>query len=396
MATETSVDVMTLEFTPEMAVACRRAGRNMPCPHGSGRKVKFCPCPVLHPTEVAAVPWDVERTVSEDMAVFMLAPRFTDVLPGAWETFTDGDSWPGSMQSLFTTKDQMTVARFVDWFLRAFPMPRYHDRTPAQLFALDRADRIGPSGRRAAGAYAESVPMLLEVTEYVAGETFKARDLLTGQEHTIFIAPDLEFVEDFGPGWILWTFAYTVDGMTRVSAAGISLPATAGETLVAAVREAVGENPDLATLRTAFPALARRGAEIKKGVEEDEKPKWTHAVYTTDDPDAAIATLTADDDFGVYESKEVLPRSASPFSWSLPEGETGERFVAVGAGRVVLAASSAELLATSRPALEAKLGDIATFVAETDEPVVLLLRRSWQPKGAEQPAESAAETPATE
>ena len=177
MATET-VDVTTLEFTPEMAVACRRAGRNMPCPHGSGRKVKFCPCPVLHPQEAATVPWDVEKTVGEDMAVFMLAPRFNDVLPAAWGRFTDGDAWPGSMQALFTSKDQTTVARFVDWFLRAHPMPRYHDRTPAQLFAQDRADRIGPAGRRAAAAYAESVPALLEVTEYTAGERLVARDLL--------------------------------------------------------------------------------------------------------------------------------------------------------------------------------------------------------------------------
>ena len=79
----------------------------------------------------------------------------------------------------------------------------------------------------------------------------------------------------------------------------------------------------------------------------------------------------------------MLPRSASPFSWPAPEGEEGERFVAVGAGRVVLAASSAALLASSRPALEAKLGDHAIFLTESDEPTVILLRRSWQPKTAD-------------
>lgn len=389
MATET-VDVTTLEFTPEMATACRRAGRNMPCPHGSGRKVKFCPCPVLHPREAASVPWDVEKTVGEDMAVFMLAPRFSDVLPAAWGRFTGGDSWPGSMQALFTTKDQTTVSRFVDWFLRAHPMPRYHDRTPAQLFAQDRADRIGPAGRRAAAAYAESVPALLEVTEYTAGERLVVRDLLNDRTHEVFLAPELEFKDEFGPGWMIWSFLYLLDGMARISAAGVAVPPAGAEDLKAAVREAAGEKPDIAALRDAFPTVIKRAAEIEKSLEDAAKPQWTHAVYTVEDPDDAIALLTADEDLTVYESKEVLPRAARPFSWPLPEGERGERFVAVGAGRVVLAASSPELLAASRPALEAKLGHRATFVTETDEPTVILLRRSWQPKGADQPTNSEA------
>lgn len=389
MATET-VDVTTLEFTPEMAATCRRAGRNMPCPNGSGRKVKFCPCPVLHPQEAATVPWEIEKTVGEDMAVFLLAPRFNDVLPGAWERFTEGDSWPGSMQALFTAKDQVTVARFVDWFLRAYPMERYHERTPATLFAQDRADRIGPAGRRAAAAYAESVPALLEVTEYVAGERLAARDVLTGQTHNVFLSPELEFKDEFGPGWAIWTFVYTLDGMTRISTAGVALPPTGAEQLIASVREAVGEKPAIAALREAFPALIRQAAAIEKGLEEAEKPRWVHAVYTVEDPDDAVALLTADEDFVVYEGKEVLPRAASPFSWPLPEGESGERFVALGAGRAVLAASSREVLATSRPALEAKLGQRLSFVTETEEPTVLLLRRSWQPKGDDQPANSEA------
>ncbi len=389
MATET-VDVTTLEFTPEMATACRRAGRNMPCPNGSGRKVKFCPCPVLHPREAATVPWEIEKTVSEDMAVFLLAPRFNDVLPGAWERFTEGDSWPGSMQALFTSKDQLTVSRFVDWFLRAYTMERYHDRTPATLFAQDRADRIGPAGRRAATAYAESVPALLEVTEYTAGKRLVARDVLTGETHNVFLSPELEFKDEFGPGWAIWTFIYTLDGMARVSAAGVALPPAGTEQLTAAAREALGEKPDLAALRAAFPALIRRGAEIEKTLEEAEKPQWVHAVYTVENPDDAIALLTADNDFTAYEGKEVLPRAASPFAWPLPESESGERFVVVGSGRVVLAASSRDLLATSRPALEAKLGQRVAFVTETDEPTVLLLRRSWQPTGNDQPVNSEA------
>ncbi len=389
MATET-VDVTTLEFTPEMAVACRRAGRNMPCPHGSGRKVKFCPCPVLHPQEAATVPWDVEKTVGEDMAVFLLAPRFNDVLPGAWERFTGGDAWPGSMQALFTAKDQTTVARFVDWFLRAYPMPRYHDRTPAQLFAQDRADRIGPTGRRAAAAYAESVPALLEVTEYTAGERLVTRDLLNDTTRDVFLSPELEFKEDFGPGWTIWSFIYLLDGMARLSAAGVAVPPAGADELKAAVRALTGEKPDLAALRDAFPAAITRAAAIEKSLEDAEKPHWTHAVYTVEDADDAIALLTAAEELTVYESKEVLPRSASPFSWPLPEGERGERFVAVGSGRVVLAASSRDLLAASRTALETMLGQRATFVTETDEPAVMLLRRSWQPRGADQPANSEA------
>jgi hypothetical protein len=269
-------------------------------------------------------------------------------------------------------------------------MERYHDRTPATLFAQDRADRIGPAGRRAAAAYAESIPALLEVTEYVAGERLVARDALTGQTHNVFLSPELEFKDEFGPGWAIWTFLYTLDGMARLSAAGIALPPPGAEELAAAVREAVGEQPETAALRDAFPALIRRGAAIEKSLDEAAKPQWVHAVYTVEGPDDAVAILTADDDFTVYEGKEVLPRAASAFSWPLAEGESGERFVAVGSGRVVLAASARELLVASRAALEAKLGQRVAFVTETDEPIVLLLRRSWEPKGSDQPANSEA------
>ena len=387
----TTVDVTTLEFTPEMAATCRHAGRNMPCPHGSGRKVKFCPCPVLHSTTAESVPWDVEKTIGEDMAVFMLAPRFNDVLPGAWEQFTDGDSWPGSMQALFTSKDQLTVARFVDWFLRAFPMPRYHDRTPTVLFAQDRADRIGPTGRRAAAAYAESAPALLEVTDYAAGERLRVKRPLHGS------------------GVSRSSSRRNSSSKTSSAPAGRSTPSPTSSTarcasppraspyrhagrraVIAAVKEAVGAKPDTATIRATFPVLIKRAAEIEKEMEEAEKPAWTHAstpsrIGRRDHGPPRKTTISA-----VYESKEVLPRSASPFSWPVPEGEAGERFVAVGAGRVVLAASSPDLLATSRPALETKLGHRAIFVTETDEPVVLLLRRSWSPKTDVQPVTSEA------
>lgn len=376
----TTVDVTTLEFTPEMAAACRRAGRNQPCPHGSGRKVKFCPCPVLHPTEAAAVPYEVEKTISEDMAVFLLAPRFADVLPGAWGTFTGGDAWPGSMQALFTTKDQITVARFVDWFLHAFPMPRFGGRTPAQLFAQDRADRIGPAGRRAAAAKAESVPALLRVTAYTANEELKVRDLLADAEREVALTPDMELPDDLAPDWVLYSFVHPLDGTWRMSTAGLAIKPAGAEPMIAAVRAVVGENPDTQALRDTYPALIRAGVEIQQAYEKAEQPQWIHAVYTAEDPDAVIATLTRDDDLTVYEGKEVLPRAASPFAWPLPEGEEEERFVAVGAGRVVLAASSPEILAMSRTALAAKLGDGLTFVTESTEPTVILLRRSWQPK----------------
>ena len=282
-----------------MAVACRRAGRNQPCPHGSGRKVKFCPCPVLHPQQAATVPWDVEKTVGEDMAVFLLAARFNDVLPNAWETFTDGDKWPGSMQALFTSKDHFTVARFVDWFLRSFPMPRFNGRTPAQLFAQDRADRIGPAGRRVTAAYAESVPALMEVTAYSAGEELKVRDLLTNEEHEVALTPDMELPDDLAASWVLYTFVHTLNDVWRMSTAGLAIKPAGGEPMIAAVHEAVGTKPDATKLRETFPALIRRGVEIQKELEEAEKPQWVHAVYTAEDSDSVVERLQADDDLTV-------------------------------------------------------------------------------------------------
>jgi hypothetical protein len=379
----TTVDVTTIDFTPEMAASCRHAGRNQPCPHGSGRKVKFCPCPVLHPQEAASVPWDVEKTVGEDMAVFLLAARFNDVLPNAWKEFTDGDSWPGSMQALFTTKDHFTVARFVDWFIRSFEMPRFNNRTPAQLFAQDRSDRIGPAGRRVAAAYVESVPALMEVTAYTANDELKVRDILTGAPHEVTLTPDMELPDDLAAGWVLYTFVHTLNDVWRMSTAGLAIKPAGGEPMIAAVREAVGTEPDRETLRRTYPALIRAGAAIQKDLDEAEKPLWVHAVYTAEGPEAVIEQLTADDDLTVYEGSEVLPRSASAFSWPIPEGEEGERFIAIGAGRVVLAASSPALLAASRTALEGKLADRASFLIDSDEPTVILLRRSWQPKSDE-------------
>src|SRR5262249_31786201 len=146
------------------------------------------------------------------------------------------------------------------------------------------------------------------------------------------------------------------------------------------VKEAVGEKSDAAMMRETFPKLIKRAAEIEKEYEDSEKPQWTSAVYTVADPDEALDTLSDDEEFEDYEGEEVFPRTASPFTWPLPEDESGERIVAIGAGRVVLSASSPEILAASRPALEAKLGDQLTFLTETNEPIVLPLRRSWEPK----------------
>jgi len=288
LATETNIDVTTLEFTPVMAQQCRRAGRNVLCPQGSGRKVKFCPCPMLHPAHEDDVPWEVEKTVGEDMAVFMLAPRFSDALPPAWENFTDGDPWPGSMQTLFTTRDQFTIARYVDWFLRAWPLPRYSGKTPAELFASERADRIGPAGRRAAAAYAASTPALVRIEEYVPGVRMVVTNLLTNHREEALLTTDMQMPEEIGVGWVLWSFYHTLNGMARVSPAAVALPPEGEATMLSAVREAVGDAPTVATLRTAFPALVRRGAALRKEIDDATGPKWRHAVYTTEAQETVV------------------------------------------------------------------------------------------------------------
>jgi len=381
LATEVGVDVTRLEFSPEMARQCRTAGRNAPCPHGSGRKVKFCPCPVLHPAQAdaQAVPWEVEKTVGEDMAVFMLAPRFADTLPAAWTRFTDGEAWPGSLQNLFTTRDQFTVARFVDWFLRAYPLSRYNDRTPASLFAAERADRIGPTGRRAAAAYAASTPALVRVEEYTANERMTVTNLLTGERVEALLTADMQMPDEIGVGWVLWSFMHTLNDTARVSPAAVALPATNEAEMLAAVREAVGENPTQATLREVYPALVRRGDALRKQHDDAEKTQWVHAIYTAPDEAAAVAVLREDETFAPYSGKETFPRAGVAFDWTLPEGEEGERFVAVAANRVVLAASSPEVLAEGRVELTAVLRGVATFLTESDEPAATLLRRSWTP-----------------
>lgn len=393
MATETNVDVTKLEFTPVMAQQCRRAGRNVPCPQGSGRKVKFCPCPVLHPAHEDDVPWDVEKTVGEDMAVFMLAPRFSDALPPAWENFTDGDAWPGSMQTLFTTKDQFTIARYVDWFLRAWPLPRYGGKTPAELFASERADRIGPAGRRAAAAYAASTPALVRTEEYVPGTRMVVTNLLTGTREEALLTSDMQMPEEIGVGWVLWSFYHTLNGMARVSPAAVALPPEGEATMLSAVREAVGDAPTTATLRAAFPALVRRGAALRKEIDDATGPKWRHAVYTTDAQETVVKLLTANDLFTPYEGAMEFPRATTAFAWPITDGAgddtTGERFVAIGAGRVVLAATGSDLLARSRPELEGELSGLATFLAESTESAATLLRRSWKPGTAETEPEAA-------
>lgn len=375
----TQVDVTRLAFSPAMARQCRTAGRNTPCPHSSGRKVKFCPCPVLHPVQADAqvVPWEVEKTVGEDMAVFMLAPRFADALPLAWTAFTDGEAWPGSLQALFTTRDQYTVARFVDWFLRSYPLPRYNGRTPAALFAAERADRIGPAGRRAAAAYAASTPALVRVEEYTPNERMTVTNLLTGERVEALLTADMQMPDEIGVGWVLWSFLHTLNGTARVSPAAVALPPTGEGEMLAAVREAVGENPTQATLREVYPALVRRGDTLRKRYDDAEKTPWSHAVYAAPDEAAAVAALREDETFVAYSGTETFPRNTVAFDWPLPEGEEGERFVAVAANRVVLAASSPAVRADSRVELDAVLRGVATFLTESDEPTATLLRRSW-------------------
>jgi len=385
----TEVEVTTLEFTPAMAQQCHRAGRNMQCPQGSGRKVKFCPCPVLHPAHEENVPWEIERTVGEDMAVFMLAPRFSDALPPAWGTFTDGDTWPGSMQALFSSKDQFTIARYVDWFLRAYPLPRYNEQTPAALFASERGDRIGPTGRRAATAYAASAPALVRIEEYTPSVRMSVTNLLTNVREDALLTADMQMPEEIGAGWVLWGFYHTLNDTARVSPASVALPPEGEATMLSAVREAVGDAPSAAALRAAYPALVRHGIALRKEIDDAAGPKWYHAVYTTDDQDTTVKLLTANDLFEPYAGKEELPRATTAFAWPMEDGAEGERFVAVAAGRVVLTTSSAALLAESRSELEGELAGLASFFAESSEPTITLLRRSWKPgqPAANEPSE---------
>jgi len=74
-----------------------------------------------------------------------------------------------------------------------------------------------------------------------------------------------------------------------------------------------------------------------------------------------------------------FPRATTAFAWPATDGAAGERFVVIGAGRVVLAATTGDLLARSRPELEDELSGLASFLAESTEPAATLLRRSWKP-----------------
>lgn len=159
--------VLDLEDAP--AVALPKAGRNEPCPCGSGKKYKRCH---LVSEEASASSSETVRVHEMDFVLVMKIRKF------ASDRF--GQSWAGRGGKEFES-DEAALQLLIPWVV-------YHSvlggRRLIETFAQARADRLSDQQRDWLGAQQRAWLSIWEVTEVAPGRV-GVRDLLSGQSRVV-------------------------------------------------------------------------------------------------------------------------------------------------------------------------------------------------------------------
>jgi hypothetical protein len=189
-----------------------RAGRNDPCPCGSGKKYKRC---CLAQAAAVEMTWQrmrrAEGSVVEKVLAFAKARYGTGVLLHAWEEFTFGSETEPADDPLFESS-------FIPWF--AFNWRP--DVTPAsdkvrlrpaplalQCLAAD-ADRFDEFEQRFVCAICQRPYSFYAVTAVTPGQSLALKDVMTHREYTVRERSASTMVRQ---GAVLYTRVLEMDGV---------------------------------------------------------------------------------------------------------------------------------------------------------------------------------------
>jgi hypothetical protein len=165
-----------------------KAGRNDPCPCGSGKKHKRC-CLASEQAEqeVPDTPWRRQHEASQRLngeLMRFVKSRFADALQDAWEDYNQED-FPQSLDH-FPGEGQIFFPFFLfDWDPERRPSRRAKSRKPgvvAQAFLEERAKRLGNLELAILHLSLATPISFYEVQRVEQGFGMRLRDILIGGE----------------------------------------------------------------------------------------------------------------------------------------------------------------------------------------------------------------------
>jgi len=192
-------------------------GRNDPCPCGSGRKYKNC---CMRRTELDRSQRQgvdlVEAALMHELQQFALNPRFQQDLDASFEIY-----WGGAYDYAGLGKsDEGSLWRWLEWFALDYRVGPDR-RRPVEGYAEGPGRELPDELQPALKALADATVGLYRV-ERTAPPRLVLHDTLRDAEQT---ADDRVLSRTARPGDVLVARAWTLDGVTRLTAASLLLPA---------------------------------------------------------------------------------------------------------------------------------------------------------------------------
>ncbi|MBU4138703.1 MAG: SEC-C domain-containing protein [Euryarchaeota archaeon] len=141
-----------------------KAGRNEPCPCGSGKKYKKC-C-----MQTQEIKENAERSLREKILEFSREPLFKPDFEEAKEIFMEEKE-----------PDEGGSVMFLDWFIHDFRL-KDHGKTIIELFYLEKHQNIAPMEKEILEGWQNTALRVYEVTGIERGRGIRAKDLFDNNE----------------------------------------------------------------------------------------------------------------------------------------------------------------------------------------------------------------------
>lgn len=186
-----------------------KAGRNEPCPCGSGKKYKKC-CLLKHGEPKLSATSDVENALMERLFTYSYDRKFRGSFLQA-----SGRYWRTEPKEPLVLPEDVVEedhGAFTEWFLNDFLLPS--GKTIMEEFYSAQFSRLTPEERATLEAHMVGYTSVYEIQEVFEGKGFRAKDLLMGGELEIReVSGSRQFVK-----WdIIIARVYTLNGISKIA-----------------------------------------------------------------------------------------------------------------------------------------------------------------------------------
>ncbi len=272
-----------------------KAGRNEPCPCGSGKKYKKC-C-----MQTPEIKENAERSLREKILEFSREPLFKADFEEARKIFLEGRG-----------PDEGDSVMFIDWFIHDYMLKDYGKRI-IELFYLEKHHYLGPLEKEILEGWQNTALGVYEVTGIERGRGIYIRDLFDNNE--IFVN-DIRSSRgmtkwDIGAMRVIKTL-----GKFYLSGAACLLPATGKDDMIRFGKESFlrfkKEKPE-ATWQEFFKEFGHtfiKFAYIKAAqpptilTPEGDPVLFAKAIYQVKNYDMALKALYEIPDLKIFESNQ--------------------------------------------------------------------------------------------